>query len=83
MKTVLKLEITLLKTAMKLLLENLSNNFPGLKESTIGTFKKKVEKKLNNANREKRDVNKSILKYSNPTRRLLLFGELSNMVQVY
>ena len=57
--------------------------FPGLKESTVRTFKQKFEKELNNASREKREVNNSIPKYSSPTCDPLLLGELENIAQVH
>ena len=46
-------------------------------------FKVKVEKELNDACKEKRDPQKSISKYSAPTGRPLMLGDLDKMVQTY
>ena len=45
-------------------IRKLKQTFPGLKEGTIRTFKQKVVKELNNATREKLEINKLIPKYS-------------------
>lgn len=45
-------------------IRKLKQKFPGLKEGTVRTFKQKVEKELNNATREKLEINKLIPKYS-------------------
>ena len=46
-------------------------------------FKVKVETELNDASKEKRDPKKSIRKYSAPTGRPLMLGDLDKMVQTY
>ena len=48
--------------------------FPGLKEINVWTFKQKVEKELNNVAKEKREVNKSIPNCSSPTDRPYLMN---------
>ena len=57
------------------------HRFPLLKESTVRIFKVKVENELNDASKEKRDLKKSISKYSAPTGRPLMLGDLNKMVQ--
>ena len=59
------------------------HRFPSLKESTVRMFKVKVEKELNDTSKEKRDPKKSISKYSAPTGRPLMIGDLDKMVQTY
>lgn len=59
------------------------DKFPSLNESTVRSFKVKVEKELSDARKEGRDVSKSINKYSAPPGRPLLLGELDSMVQTY
>ena len=51
--------------------------FPRLNESTVREFKKKYTIEIENAEKEKREVNKSIPKYSSDT------GDLDSMVQTY
>ena len=50
----------LLKTAMQLLLGNLSNNFLDLKRALYEHLNKKIKKELNLADKEKQKVKKSI-----------------------
>ena len=57
--------------------------FPGLKESTIRSFKTRVIKEIKDASKEQREVTQSLKKYPKPTRRPLLLGELDAMVQSY
>ena len=57
--------------------------FPGLKESTIRSFKTRVTKEIKDASKEQRQVTQSLKKFSKPTRRSLLLGELDAMVQSY
>ena len=40
------------------------NKFPSLSESTVRSFRKKVEEELKVASKEKREPNKAIAKYS-------------------
>lgn len=58
-------------------------DYPNLNESTIRTFKAKYQEELKNAEKEKREPNKAIEKYSRKTGRPLLLGELDSMVQSY
>ena len=57
--------------------------FPNLNESTVRTFRKKVEAELKSAVKEKREITKAIAKYSSPTGRPLMLGQLDSMVQTY
>ena len=57
--------------------------FPGLKESTIRSFKARVVKEIKDASKEKREVTQSLSKYSKATGRPLMLGELDEMVQSY
>ena len=57
--------------------------FPGLKESTIRSFKTRVIKEIKDASKEQQEVTQSLKKYSKPTGRPLLLGELDAMVQSY
>ena len=51
--------------------------FPCLNESTVRQFKKKYTFEIENAAKEKREVNKSIPRYSSDTGSPLLLGDLS------
>lgn len=57
--------------------------FPRLNESTVRDFKKRYTPELANAAKEKREVKKSILRYSSKTGRPLILGDLDSMVQTY
>lgn len=64
-------------------LRKFKSQFPGLTESTIRSFKEKVVKEIKIASKEKREVVKSVSKYSKPVGRPLLLGEIDGMVQSY
>ena len=82
MKIVLKLEITLLKTAMQLQLGNLNSNSLVLKESTEQTFKLKVEKKLTLLSKKKGKLKNQ--SQSIPSQLvIILYGKLVKMVLMY
>ena len=57
--------------------------FPNLNESTARSFRKKVEAELKKASKEKREPSKVIVKYSSPTGRPLMLGQLDSLVQTY
>ena len=57
--------------------------FPNLNESTARSFRKKVEAELKIASKEKREPSKVIVKYSSPTGRPLMLGQLDSLVQTY
>ena len=57
--------------------------FPGLKESTICSFKARVVKEVKDASKEKRAVVQSLPKYSLRIGRPLMLGEIDQMVQTY
>ena len=59
------------------------SQFPTLKESTVRSFRTKVEAELKKALKEKREPSKTIAKYSSPTGRPLMLGQLDSMVQTY
>ena len=46
-------------------------------------FRKRFEEEMRNAIKEKKEMPKSIPKYSSKTGRPLLLGEIAEMVQVY
>ena len=52
-------------------------------ESIIRTFKEKYLKQLNWNTKEKPESSQSIPKYSQPTGKPFLMGELDQMVQIY
>ena len=56
---------------------------PGLKESTIRSFKTRVTKEIKDASKEQREVTQLLKKYLKPTRRSLLLSELDVIVQSY
>ena len=56
---------------------------PGLKESTIRSFKIRVTKEIKDASKEQREVTQLLKKYLKPTRRSLLLSELDVIVQSY
>lgn len=64
-------------------LRKFKSDYPNLNESTIRSFKTKYQDDLKKAEREKREPNKTIEKYSSRTGRPLLLGELDSMVQTY
>ena len=57
--------------------------FPHLKESIVRSFRKKTEDEIKKAAKEKREPTKSLTKYSTPTGRPLLLGELDRLMQSY
>ena len=57
------------------------SEFPTLNESTVRSFKAKYYQELNQAAKEMRNPTKGIPKYSQPTGRPLMLGELDSMVQ--
>ena len=59
------------------------SEFPMLNESTVQSFKAKYYQEINQAAKEKRNLTKSMSKYSQSTGRPLMLGELDNMVQTY
>ena len=59
------------------------SEFPTLNESTVRSFKAKFYQEINQAAKEMRNPIKSIPKYSQPTGRPLMLGELDSMVQTY
>eukprot|EP00794_Sanderia_malayensis_P013335 gene13335-14713_t len=59
------------------------SQFKNLNESTVREFKKRAENELKKARKENRSSPKEIPKYSIPTGRPLLLGELDAMVQSY
>ena len=59
------------------------SRFPGLKESTIRSFKARVVKEVKDVSKEKRAVVQSSPKYSLRTGRPLMLGEIDQMVQTY
>ena len=64
-------------------LRKFRSRFPGLKESTIRSFKARVVKEVKDASKEKRSVLQSLRKYSLRTGRPLMLGETDQMVQTY
>ena len=64
-------------------LRKFRSRFPGLKESTIRSFKARVVKEVKDASKEKRTVVQSLPKYSLRTGRPLMLGEIDQMVQTY
>ena len=64
-------------------LRKFKSKFPGLKESTIRTFKSRVVKEITDASKEKRAVVQRLPKYSLKTGRPLLLGDIDQMVQTY
>ena len=54
-----------------------------MKESTIRSFKTRVIKEIKDASKEQQEVTQSLKKYSKPTGRSVLLGELDVMVQSY
>ena len=72
-----------LKNGNSVALRNFKHKFPGLRESTVRTFKAHTEKELQAAPKEKREGTKSLPKYSKPTARPLMHGEHDNMDQPY
>ena len=59
------------------------SQFPHLNESTVRNFKSKVQNEIHKASIEKRKPMESISKYSSPTGRPLMLGELDSMIQSY
>ena len=59
------------------------SKFSHLTESTVRSFKKKVEDEIKKASKERREPKQQISKYSSPTGRPLLLGNLDRMVQSY
>ena len=59
------------------------SKFSHLNESTVRSFKKKVEDEIKKASKERREPKQQISKYSSPTGRPLLLGDLDRMVPSY
>ena len=59
------------------------SEFPTLNESTVRSFKAKYYQEITQAAKEMRNPTKSIPKYSQPTGRPLMLGELDSMVQTF
>ena len=59
------------------------SEFPTLNDSTVRSFKAKYYQEINQAAMGMRNPTKSIPKYSQPTGRPLMLGELDIMVQTY
>ena len=57
--------------------------FPHLNESTVRNFKSKVQNEIHKASITKRKPMESISKYSSPTGRPLMLGELGSMMQCF
>ena len=57
------------------------SKFSHLNESTVCSFKKKVEGKIKRTSKERRELKQQISKYSSPTSRPLLLEDLDRMVQ--
>ena len=64
-------------------LRKFKSKFPGLKESTIRSFKARVVKEIKDAPKVKQEVTQSLSKYSKSIGRPLMLGELDEMVQSY
>ena len=60
-----------------------SGDYPSLNESTARGFRKKYEEEIKKATKEKREPSKAISKYSAPTGRPLMLGELDSMIQAH
>ena len=59
------------------------SKFSHLNEGNVRSFKNKVEDEIKKASKERREPKQHISKYSSPTGRLLLLGDLDGMVQSY
>ena len=82
-KTGIFLGNTLQKIELLRQLENSKIKFPNLNESTVWSFRKKVEAELKKASKKKREPSKLIVKYLSPTGRPLMLGQLDSMAQTY
>ena len=60
-----------------------NSKFSHLNESTVRSFKKKVEDEIKKASKERKESKQQISLYSSPTSRPFLLGDLDRMVQSY
>ena len=64
-------------------LRNFKGEFATLTESTVRTFKKKYYQEVTAAAKEQRQPSQKLTRYSQPTGRPRLLGEIDEMVQTY